>query len=223
MRLPEEIERRRNRLERLISAIAYRTAQIDKLNQRIANLEGQVQTAGGDGLGERAAELRAQSELAQSELARQTARIDTLKLLRNVVQQSYDTRREQLHAPLRRHLRPFLHDVFPQAEVELGDGFAISGLRRTANGTEIFERLSAGTQEQIAVLVRLAMGAMICERGQQVPIILDDALVFSDDTRIEQMFDALNRAARNQQVIIFTCRTRTFSTLGGTPLIVTSG
>ena len=52
------------------------------------------------------------------------------------------------------------------------------------------------------LLVRLAMGAMICERGEPVPIILDDALVFSDDDRIEQMFDALNRAGQKQQVIV---------------------
>jgi uncharacterized protein YhaN len=59
------------------------------------------------------------------------------------------------------------------------------------------------------------MGAMICEKGPDVPIILDDALVFSDDDRIEQMFDAINRAARNQQVIVFTCRARSFASLGG--------
>lgn len=138
-----------------------------------------------------------------------------MQLLHDVVEQSYEKRREQLHGPLLRHLKPFLNDVFPQAEIELGDGFAVSGLRRDGPGSEIFDRLSAGTQEQIAVLVRLAMGAMICDRGQEVPIILDDALVFSDDARIEQMFDALNRAGKKQQVIVLTCRARSFSSLGG--------
>ena len=71
------------------------------------------------------------------------------------------------------------------------------------------------------MLVRLAMGAMICERGTDVPIILDDALVFSDDDRIEQMFDAINRAGKNQQVIVLTCRSRSFTSLGGTQLQIT--
>jgi uncharacterized protein YhaN len=84
------------------------------------------------------------------------------------------------------------------------------------------DRLSYGTQEQIAVLVRLAMGAMLGERGQPVPIILDDALVFSDDDRIEQMFDALTRAGQKQQVIVLTCRTRAFAALGGRPLSITA-
>ena len=48
--------------------------------------------------------------------------------------------------------------------------------------------------------------------------ILDDALVFSDDARIEQMFDAISRAGRKQQVIVFTCRARSFASLGGNAL-----
>ena len=214
----DEIERLRNRAERLRAATANRAAEIEALRHRIANLEGQIQTAGGDGLGEKLADLRAQSDMAEAELERQTARMETLLLLRDVVEQSYARRRDQLHAPLRRHLKPFLHDVFPQAEIELGEGFAVSGLRRSGPASELFGRLSHGTQEQVAVLVRLAMGAMICERGPDVPIILDDALVFSDDARIEQMFDAINRAGRNQQVIVLTCRARTFASLGGRQL-----
>ena len=101
--------------------------------------------------------------------------------------------RDRLHAPLRRHLQPFLNDLFPSAEIELGDGFAIAGIKRSGPAAETFAHLSTGTQEQIAVLVRLAMGAMICERGEAVPIILDDALVFSDDDRIGQMFDDVKR------------------------------
>ncbi|HEY8578917.1 MAG TPA: hypothetical protein VIL72_03470, partial [Beijerinckiaceae bacterium] len=83
---------------------------------------------------------------------------------------------------------------------------------------EMFDRLSHGTREQIAVLVRLAMGGLLHERGEDVPIILDDALVFCDDERIERMFDALNRAAQRQQVIVLTCRGASFRSLGGKAL-----
>lgn len=121
---------------------------------------------------------------------------------------------------MRRHLRPFLHDLFPGAELELGDDFAITGIRRQRS--EAFARLSDGTQEQIAVLVRLAMGAMLAERGDAAPIILDDALVYSDDERIERMFDALSRAGKNQQIIVLTCRMRSFEPLGGHVLRVQS-
>ncbi len=213
-----EIERLRSRVERLVVAIRSQQEKVEKLGVRIAHLEGEVQVAGGDGLGERAATLKLQQEMALAEEARIAERVEALKLLRATVDGCYTQRREQLNAPLRRHLKPFLHDVFPKAEIALGENFAISGLSRAGPAAELFGRLSLGTQEQVAVLVRLAMGAMICERGTDVPIILDDALVFSDDDRIEQMFDAINRAGKNQQVIVLTCRSRSFTSLGGTQL-----
>lgn len=213
-----EVERLATRAERLAAAMAGQQEKIDGLRQRIAGLEGQVQVSGGDGLGERAAMLKVQQDMALAEEARIAERVEVLKLLRRTVEQCYAERREQLNAPLRRHLRPFLNDVFPQAEIALGENFAVSGLSRSGPAAELFGRLSLGTQEQVAVLVRLAMGAMICERGPDVPIILDDALVYSDDERIEQMFDAINRAGRNQQVIVLTCRSRSFTSLGGRQL-----
>jgi uncharacterized protein YhaN len=213
-----EAERLKGRVERLSTAIESRGKAIEKLKQDIAHLEGQIQAAGGSGLGEQAANLQSQQETALSELKRQEERVAVLTLLRDKVDQSYAKRREQLNAPLRRHLKPFLNDVFPLAEIDLGENFAVQGLKRSGPASELFGRLSHGTQEQIAVLVRLAMGAMVCERGEEVPIILDDALVFSDDDRIEQMFDAINRAGRNQQVIVFTCRARSFVSLGGRQL-----
>ena len=216
----EEMVRRSLQAERLEEALKRRNKRIGDLEKEIANLEGRIEAVGGQGLGEMVGTLREQRDLASRKVARYERRIATLQLLKETIEACYDEQRERLHAPLLRHLRPFLHDIFPSAELKLGDGFVVQGLKREGPAPENFERLSDGTKEQIAVLVRLAMGAMLCERGQEVPIILDDALVFSDDTRIEQMFTALTRAGKNQQVIVFTCRTRTFETLGGRPLSI---
>ena len=136
-----------------------------------------------------------------------------LRLLRDTVAECSKEGREHYYAPVRRHLRPFLNDLFPGADLELGDGFAITAIKRQR--TEAFARLSDGTQEQIAVLVRLAMGTLLAERGVNVPIILDDALVYSDDDRINLMFDALSRAGKYQQIIVLTCHSRSFAPLGG--------
>jgi len=218
----EELERRQIRVARLQSALESQKLRLGSLEKDIANLEGQIQNAGGDGLGEKVEVLRQDRDLTGREVEKYKGRVETLLLLKTTIETCYKEQRDRLHAPLRRHLQPFLNDVFPSAELELGDGFAIAGIKRSGPTAETFERLSAGTQEQIAVLVRLAMGAMICERGQPVPVILDDALVFSDDDRIEQMFDALNRAGQKQQVIVLTCRTRAFAVLGGRQLAIST-
>ena len=83
---------------------------------------------------------------------------------------------------------------------------------------EDFKHLSMGTQEQIAVLVRLAFAEMLVEQGHPATIVLDDALVFSDDRRMGRIFDILNMAARHVQVIVFTCREQLFEGLGGRQL-----
>lgn len=211
-------ERQKIRVERLQSAIDAQSKKVATLREAIASLEGEVKATGGEGLGERAATLEVQQQMAIAEASRLREHVEVLKLLRDKVQACHDRRREELNRPLLRHLTPFLGDVFPEAKLSLGENFSIEGLSRTGPAAELFGRLSLGTQEQVAVLVRLAMGAMICERGTPVPVILDDALVFSDDARIEQMFDAINRAGRNQQVIVLTCRARSFASLGGRQL-----
>jgi DNA repair exonuclease SbcCD ATPase subunit len=208
-----EIERREARCGRLEQALANRNDEIRQLEHDIGLLTGQIQTAGGDGVGEALAIAQEQRELAERECARLKEHVAALKLLRDTVASCLTEGREHYYQPVRRHLRPFLNDLFPGSELELGEGFAITGIKR--HRSELFERLSDGTQEQIAVLVRLAMGAMLAERGQVVPIILDDALVYCDDDRIQHMFDALSRAGKHQQIIVLTCRLRTFGSLGG--------
>lgn len=207
------------RVERYKSAVDNHLQEIAEIERAITRLEDAIRREGGEGLGERVQILRDERDLAQRDANRTSARVHALTLLRNVIRQCYEEQRNLLQKPIRRHLQPFLDDVFPNAELTLDDSFQIDRFSR-AGAVEAFNTLSGGTQEQIAVLVRLAMGALLQERGEEAPIILDDALVFCDDERIEQMFDALNRAAARQQVIVLTCRTRGFRTLGGRMLTI---
>ncbi len=168
---PDEakIEQLKGRVERFTSALKNAEEDSQRLKLEITRLESKIETLGADGLGERAATLKLEHEMASAELARQEDRVAVLTLLRQTVEQSYAKRREQLNAPLRRHLKPFLHDVFPQAEIELDADFIVSGLKRAGPAAEGFGQLSAGTREQIAVLVRLAMGAMIAKKARMSP------------------------------------------------------
>ena len=66
--------------------------------------------------------------------------------------------------------------------------------------------------------MRLAFARMLARDGRHAPVILDDALVFTDDDRIERMFDALHRQAGDLQILVLTCRQRAFRDLGGRTL-----
>jgi uncharacterized protein YhaN len=77
------------------------------------------------------------------------------------------------------------------------------------------EALSGGAAEQIAILTRLAFARLFAKAGRAVPVILDDAMVYSDDDRIVRMFTALTRISKDQQIIVFSCRNKAFEELGG--------
>ena len=125
-----------------------------------------------------------------------------------------DAGRDLISGPVRARIEPYLATIFPAATMALDGTFAPSALKR-GSMTESLDRLSQGTREQIAIITRLGLGKLLAERQAGVPLILDDALVFADDERIEALFDALQTAALDHQVIIFTCRTKSFASLIG--------
>ena len=90
----------------------------------------------------------------------------------------------------------------------------ITGMSRQAGYEESFDHLSMGTQEQIAVLVRLAFAEMLIDQGATAAVVLDDAPVFSDGQRMRLMFDILSHAARRVQILVITCREQLFEGLG---------
>ena len=46
---------------------------------------------------------------------------------------------------------------------------------------ETTDTLSLGTQEQISIFVRLAFAKLFANTHWSIPVILDDAIVYSDD------------------------------------------
>jgi uncharacterized protein YhaN len=68
------------------------------------------------------------------------------------------------------------------------------------------------------VLARIAFAELLIDQGKPAMLILDDALAYSDDERIERMFDMLARAATRTQILVLTCREDLFGRLGGTRL-----
>ena len=68
------------------------------------------------------------------------------------------------------------------------------------------EYLSAGTLDLMYLAVRLAVCALALPEGEPCPLIIDDALVNLDETRLEQAMALLKQIAQERQVILFTCR-----------------
>jgi wobble nucleotide-excising tRNase len=135
-------------------------------------------------------------------------------LLRRTLAEAERDAKERYLAPVAERIRPYLQALFPDAEIVLDEALRITSVRRDGSD-EAFEQLSEGTREQIAILVRLALAELLCDQGRPAVVVLDDALVFSDDLRMQRMFAILERAAQRLQIVVLTCRERLFEGVAG--------
>lgn len=76
---------------------------------------------------------------------------------------------------------------------------------RRQDGREIgVEAMSEGTRDQLYLALRLAAWGLQRERGLDLPVVLDDVLMTSDDARALRMLGALADFAADAQVLVFT-------------------
>jgi DNA repair exonuclease SbcCD ATPase subunit len=209
--------------QRSSEELEQRTAEIHEAGTRHAaalheqeltmeRLRARIQALAGGGLDERLAGARRRYDELARECAGYRREVEALQLLLGVLQDAEQNAKERYVGPLVRRIRPYLEALFPGSDLEVDEMFRIAAVARDS-GAEPFDRLSEGTREQIAILARLAFAELLMDQGRPAMLILDDALVFSDDRRIEQMFEILALAAAKLQIIVLTCRERVFEGL----------
>lgn len=99
----------------------------------------------------------------------------------------------------------------PEFDVQVADDLAIT--RRYLDGEWIdFAALSTGAKEQLVILIRLAT-AQLVNPDDRVPVLLDDALGYSDQPRLRRMWSALDRAGEHAQVIVMTANPERYAGL----------
>lgn len=206
------------RIGRLEQAITDRRDKRSRLKETIAGLRSHVDVLEGAGLDEAIEQKGRELERSEEERSRTGREVEVLGLLLTTLRAAEQEAKERYLSPVLNRVRPYLQLLFPGAEITIDEDLRIVGVIREAGYEEDFHHLSMGTQEQIAILIRLAFAEMLVEQGHPATVILDDALVFSDDRRMNRMFDILNVASRKIQVVIFTCREQLFEGLGGQQL-----
>ena len=202
------------RISRLQTAIDQRASSRVDLRIESVRLRERIEVQDSAGIDEAVEHTRHELEQAKRRRDRFERELEVLDLLADTLRAAESEARERYLAPVVNRVHPYLQMLFPNAEIGMDEDLNITGMSRLAGYEESFDRLSMGTQEQIAVLVRLAFAEMLIDQGAPAAVILDDALVFSDDQRMSLMFDILSHAAQRVQILIFTCREQLFEGLG---------
>jgi hypothetical protein len=205
-------------LSRALSVVAGADEEIATLSMEGAGLDREIDLRSGEGVAEDLADVSTRLSTAQSRRDLLLFEVAVLKTLIAALETARNTARERYFAPVMAELRPLLHLLWPDAELKF-DGESLLPTALVRNGREEdIGILSGGTQEQIALFVRLAFARLLARSGRHAPVILDDALVYTDDDRIERVFDVLHGQANDLQIIVLTCRRRAFRALGGQKL-----
>jgi chromosome segregation ATPase len=204
--------------ENSAGAIQRARSEQQELERDLRDLELKLEIRGEQGLASQLDELERSLDELLSERQRIDARADAAQLLH----QTFDTHRTaaqvRYRAPLKAEIERLGKIVFGEdLSVTLDDDLTIT--ERTLDGMTVpFDQLSIGAQEQLGVLARLACAALVGDEGG-APVILDDALGWSDPGRLGRMGAALNIAGRTSQVIVLTCFPDRYAAVGNAEVV----
>ena len=204
----------KDKVAALREAQENRTRRATELRERRAELAQALRT---DYEGDAAEALaRVEDELVAAREAedREALELEALQLLEGTLGAAHAERLEHFLGPVTTELAPLVDAVFPGGALSLGGDLSVDALRR-GERSEALETLSGGTREQLAILTKLAFARLLAKGGRRVPVVMDDALVFADDERLDRMFRAVRLAAQDCQVLALTCRAEAYEPLGG--------
>lgn len=203
----------------LIASRDHAALVVSELEKEAYNLDMQLQRL--MALEEGAADSFAPVEQLRSDVAIAEAAVTAyadeaggLKLLRSQLEAAIAAAQDRMLEPVTRRLAPYLAVLFANSGVDFNTNLEITGLTREGRQLAA-EALSGGTAEQIGIAVRLAYARVLAENGRPMPVILDDALVYTDDGRLEAMFRCLELAAEHHQVLVLSCQESRFAKLAG--------
>lgn len=191
-------------VDSLAAKVENTTALIARLREDIAANRSAIDQA--TGAGQRHQE--AQQALAQAQRA-----FDSVQRRAHAARLLYDTLRAAREETVNRYAAPFVEQlgaiariVFgPTALLEVDSNLAVT--HRTLEGERLpVAALSAGAQEQVELITRLAMARLVSvNESGGVPVFLDDILSVSDAGRVDAIAAVLSNLSAQEQILVFTC------------------
>ena len=189
--------------EALHAAVVSGRERVQADERRLAELRAAVAARSADGPMTRRDALQASLDVAEADLHRRVSRANAAQMVEQVFMRHRAEQRRRYQTPLREEIEQLGRLLWgPTFAVELDDDLRIR--TRVLEGRALaFDQLSLGAQEQLALIGRLACAMVVGPDG--APLIVDDALGFSDPERLRRMGAVLSVAGRCCQIILLTC------------------
>ena len=132
---------------------------------------------------------------------------DIINLVKDEVQNAYEIMRKNVTPKFTSNLSKIIKKIssgkYKNVQLDETNGMIIE----IENGNYISAKnLSIGTIDQLYLSLRIGAGMEISE--EKLPIILDEAFAYWDQTRLENILKYLNEEFKDRQIILFTCTNR---------------
>lgn len=156
---------------------------------------------------------QAEREQAETEFLRVQRLAGAVRLLRDTMLRHRDASRQRYVDPFRTEVERLGRIVFGDSfEVEIDSDLCIRS-RTLAGRTVDYDSLSGGAKEQLGIVARLA-GAALVAKDDTVPVVIDDALGFTDADRLVKMGAVFDAVGGDGQVIVLTCSPDRYAGIG---------
>ncbi|MDG4666285.1 AAA family ATPase [Mycobacterium sp. 236(2023)] len=199
--LPDEVETALAQASRDAAAVA---ARHDAVADSLRDVAAQLTVFGTQGRKGNLDAAETERERAEADYVRVQRRARAAELLRSVMGRHRDAMRQRYVDPFRSEVERLGRIVFGESfEVDVDSALCI-GTRTLSGRTVPYDSLSGGAKEQLGIVARLA-GAVLVAKEDSVPVVIDDALGFTDAERLTKMAEVFDAVAGDGQVIILTC------------------
>ncbi len=170
----------------------------------LTKVQERLRIHGEEGLHEKLHVAQSRFERVEKENLSLFRRAEAAKYLLDIMREERDKARRAYVAPLKEKIEHLGRLVFDESfQVEINEELQIAN--RTSKGITVpFDSLSGGTKEQLSLIFRLACSMIVAKDGG-TPLILDDTLGYTDPERLHLMGAVLAKAAKECQIIVFTC------------------
>lgn len=185
--------------------LAECAAEQQRLQNRLGQYQGRMEIIGS------AEDLRLQHKRVCDRIARLEDTYTALTIAQETLQQARTELQRRFAPRITQRAQALLGDMTDgrYQSLTMGEDFS---LRASAGQEDVqWDAIwrSDGTIDQLYLALRLAVAE---ELTPDAPLVLDDALVRFDDTRMAAALNILRKMAESKQVICFTCQGREANT-----------
>lgn len=192
------------------------SAELSQVRRKLQEVRSQLDLRRGrmESVGDPAA-LSARQEELTGHIARLQRRYDALTAAMDALAQANESLQTRFSPQINRLAGEYMARMTGGRydRVLLGQDMTITARETGEAVTHPLLALSAGTADQLYLAVRLAVCALALP--EDVPLVLDDALVAFDDTRMAAAMELLLELSKTRQILLFTCQRREQAWLDG--------